>query len=138
MTASASVLRRQRPGATLLITVLIVGAVALVVSMGVALRGIGELDMAIRTTESQKVLALAEGCLQKSLLNLWGDKSFASKGESFALGDGTCTAEVNAVENDENLREVLVRAERGRFTRNIRAIIDISGHRLVMVEWELL
>jgi len=126
------------PGATLLITVLIVGAVALVVSISIAMRSMGDLDMAVRTTQLYKTLALAEGCLEQVLLNLWGDKSFATEEETLELGTGTCRAQVQGVEGDENRREVVVQATVGRFARSIRAVIDTSGHRLEMIEWELL
>lgn len=124
-------------GATLLITVLIVGSVALVVGMGIALRGIGELDAAVRTTESHRVLALAEGCVEKSLLGLWGDTSFARSEESFSLGDGQCTVKVDPME-DDHLRQMIVRADRGRYAKTIRVIVDVSGYQLEIVDWELL
>lgn len=138
MNVPPSLLRQRRSGATLLITVLIVGSVALVIAMSIVLRGIGELDMALRTTEEKRTLALAEGCLQKTLLSLWGDQSFAMEQESFPLGAGTCSARVAKTETNEDLREVVVQATIGHFTRSIRAIIDSGGARLTMLDWELL
>ncbi len=137
MKTRCSLLRHNRPGATLLITVMIVGAVALAISMSIALAGIGDLDMALRTTESQRTLALTEGCLHQSLLNLWGDKSFASNEETFALGKGTCTAKVQAMNEEQNLREVVVQGTIGRFTHTIQAVIRNSGSRLEMLDWRV-
>ncbi len=130
--------RRQRPGAALLITVLIVGSVALLITMGIALRGIAELDAAVRTAQSQRAMAMAESCLQHTLLGLWEDKSFARSGASFAFDDGTCTAETHTVPEHPTFRELRVKATVGRFTKMVRAVVDTRGYRLELKEEELL
>src|SRR3989344_3195474 len=81
-----------REGAMLLLTVLVCGAVALGISMNLAMRSIGELDMGFAGKQSLEALAVADGCVEEALLRLWEDIDYA--GGTLDLGDGSCAITV--------------------------------------------
>lgn len=119
-----------RPGVMLLLTVLITGAVALTVSIHLALRGIGELDMGFAGSQSQKVFALTEGCLEEALFALSRDPSYG--GGELRFGEGACRIEVrgNGAE-----REMLVRGAIDRWVRKVEVEVDISTPSVTLLDW---
>lgn len=122
---------RSRPGAMLLITVLIAGAVALTISLNVAMQGIGELSMGLAENQSQETLAVADGCLQESLLRLSRNSGFA--GGAMTIGDGNCMVTVTSSGFE---RTIAVTAALGRWTRKIQARVNLTGSRVVLLEWK--
>lgn len=119
-----------RPGVMLLLTILITGAVALTVSIHLALRGIGELDMGFAGSQSQKALSIAEGCLEEALFALSRDPSYA--GSELNLGEGSCVIEVTG---DGAERQVTARARVDRWVRSVQARVDLSTPSITLREW---
>lgn len=119
-----------RPGVMLLLTVLITGAVALTVSIHLALRGVGELDMGFAGSQTQRAFAIAEGCLEEALLSLSQDPSYA--GGDLRLGAGSCTIEV---QGEGGERTVVVRAVLDRWIRKVQVHVDISTPSITFLEW---
>ena len=120
-----------RPGAMMLMTVLVAGAVALTVGLSLALRGIGELDMGIAESQSLETFAIAEGCIDEALLRLSHDVSYM--GESLSLGDGDCTISVTI---DGSERIINVTATMKRWTRKIKVRVDLAGPQVTILEWQ--
>lgn len=125
--------QHTRNGATLLITVLIVGTVALVVGMGLILRVIGELDIARTSNEAQQSLATADSCLQEVLLGLWGDKTYAREGKILVFDRGECTV---SMERDKEGRSISLTARVGGLTRRIQAVVDPDQPQLRLLKWQ--
>lgn len=123
-------------GATLLITVLIVGAVALVIGISIALRSIGDLDAAERTTALLRSLAVADGCLEDTLTHLWGDATYGAVPVTLTFGGGTCTAKVTR-DALKPMLTIRLRAQAGRSIRNVRATVSTANHRLRLTAWDL-
>jgi hypothetical protein len=125
-------LLRHRPGAMLLLTVLVLGGVALVVVLGIALRGIGEMGMGIAETRSQEAFSAADGCAEEALVRLALNTSYT--GDTFALGNSTCTIIVTA--GVSNQYTIDVTAVRDRWTRKIRIRANTAGSRLAVTWWK--
>lgn len=122
---------RSHPGAMLLITVLIVGAVVLMISLGVTLRSIGELSMGLAENRSQETLAIADGCLQETLLRLARNGAYA--GGAMTVGGGNCTMTVTTAGLQQT---IAVTATLGRWTRKLQAQVNVAGGRVVLLEWK--
>lgn len=114
----------------LLLTVMITGAVALTVSLHLALRGMHELDMGFAASQSLETLALAEGCREETLLTLLRDAHYT--GGTLSLSDGTC---VITVTGEGAERTIAITATIDRWTRRLLARIAVSGPRLRLLEW---
>ena len=120
----------ERPGAMLLLTVMITGAVALTISLHLAFRGMHELDMGFAASQSLEALALAEGCREEALLEILRDPHY--EGGTFSLGDGIC---VITVTGEGTERTIAVTATIERWTRRLLAHIALSGPRIRLLEW---
>ena len=121
----------SRPGAMMLMTVLVAGAVALTIGLSVALRGIGELDMGIAGSQTLKTFGIAEGCIEEALFQLSHDASY--EGGLLSLGDGDCTIDVTS-EGSERI--INVTATMKRWTRKIEVRVDLAGPQVTILEWQ--
>ena len=120
----------ERPGAMLLLTVMITGAVALTVSLHLAFRGIHELDMGFAGSQALESLALAEGCREEALLQLIRDSRY--KGGTLAFGDGTCSITVTEEGSEAT---IAITATIDRWTRHLVARVALSGPRIRLLQW---
>ena len=123
---------RQRPGAMLIITVVVLGAVALAVVFSGALRGLGEMSMGIAETRSKEALAGADACTEEAMLQLTLNTSYA--GGTVTIGNTVCTIAVDT--SSATLRTITVTAVRDRWTVRLKAVTDISGSRQSLVWWK--
>jgi hypothetical protein len=123
-------LQAHRPAAMLLTTVLIMGATALTISLSIALRSIGELDMGFAGNQSQEVFAAADGCMEDALRHLWADYSYT--GATLTIDDTLCTITVTSV---GTRRTVNVTGVLDRWTRRLTAEVDLTGTGVTLREW---
>ena len=119
-----------RPGSIAMIAMLILGSVGFTLSLGMALRGITELGRGFAEHQSLETLALAEGCMENTLLLLTKNPAYA--GGTFPLGDGSCTVGVTALGDN---RTISVAANVGQWTRKIRAEASIGGTLAAVTQW---
>lgn len=83
---------RQRNGLTALITVLVLGSVALLTAIIIALRAAGEVDLGLTSLHGQQADVTLSGCAEEALIRLSRDQSFAQgASQSYDIGNGTCT-----------------------------------------------
>jgi hypothetical protein len=124
MIPASNLYRRKRPGMTLLITVLIAGAVALAIGLSVTLRAIGELDISTAGSESEIAQGAMDACVQEGLLKLARDSSYA--GDTLPMGEATCTVTVTT---SGTTRHIAVSADSDRWTRALRvsAVLTSTG-----------
>jgi len=122
----------RRPGAMLLLTVLVMGAVALAIVMSMAMRGIGEMGMAMGEARSQEAFAVSDGCLEEGMLRLALSSSFT--GSTLTLGSVQCSITVTPTTGD--VRTIAAIATRDRWTRKASVRVDLSGPRLQIVWWK--
>lgn len=122
--------RTQRRGAMLLITVLLVGATALTISVNVALRGIHELSAGYAMNKSREALAVADGCAQEALLQLTRNSSYT--GATVSINDTVCAI---AVTTNGTSKTIDIVAVIDRWTREIRLQLDTTGG-ISLTEWQ--
>ena len=123
-------LPHNRSGAMLLITVMIMGAVALLIGMSLALRGIGEMEMSFGSSQALKTQALADGCMEEVLLRLWGDSTY--RGGEVHMADGQC--DVTVVSEAEHMR-ISVEASIGKWQRSLSALVGTEDIAMQILEW---
>jgi len=80
---------KNSAGFIALISVLIVGAIVLVISIGLSLRSVGETNVSLGEQESGRALALANLCAEQALMKLESVLNYAG-GESVTVGSDTC------------------------------------------------
>lgn len=125
------ILHSSRSGMMLLTTVMIMGAVSLIVAFGIANRSLQEVSIGFGGMQGSRALALAEGCAQEALLQLSRDSGYS--GDTLAIHDGTCEIEVTA--NGSN-RTILSSTTVESWTRAVTVDITISGRNITIVNWQ--
>ena len=96
-----------------LISILIISAVILVISIGVSLRSIEETNMGLSEQQSLRALALANLCGERALMKLESVLSYAG-GEDISVGSDICS--------------ILAISGTGNFNRVINAVSTVSGY----------
>ena len=121
----------SRPGALLLMTVLVVGSVSLAVALSIALRGIGELQMGYSENQTLETLAIADGCAQEALIRISLDRTYS--GGTLSVGDGSCTFTVTSQGTESTIAAT---ATLDRWTRKFTVRTNrIKGHPSIL-NWE--
>jgi len=111
---------KNQKGFIALISVLIVGAVVLVVSIGVSLRSVGESNMSLGEQESHRALALANLCAEQALMKLESSLNYGGN-ESIIIGDESC--------------DILTVGGAGNLARTVKTLSAVSGYtRRIKVE----
>lgn len=105
-----------RSGLTALITVMVLGSVALLTAITIALRGSGEVDLGLSTLHGQQADVILSGCVDDALIRLSRDATFAhDEAVVTEIGQGTCTIKVFDIPGASfQTYAVAARAERGR------------------------
>src|SRR3972149_7439961 len=83
-------------GFAALISILVVSAVALAISMSISLLGIGEARSSLDFKKGQETLKIAESCVEDALLRRKNDPSYTGTGaNALIVGDGECSISVS-------------------------------------------
>ncbi len=86
-----------RPGITTLVTVMVLGSVALLISLVISLRAGGEADASLAIAQGQRAEAMLIGCSEEALLRLSDDPDFGVEEEAVILDDQECLVRVSRV-----------------------------------------
>ena len=86
-----------RPGALLIVTMLIVSTVSLVVGLSLSRQSLQGLSMGNAEKKSTEVLNIADGCMQEALLQL--SRSDQYQGGPLSFANGSCIITVNTGDN---------------------------------------
>jgi len=122
----------ERSGATLLITVMILGTIALLIGITLAMRGIGEMEMSTSSYQREKVLGIADGCMEETLMQLWRNPAYASG--SILLPPGTCDIEV--LRGSGSLRTVVVHAQIEQWFTTLKIEVDVNSAKMNTSHWQ--
>ncbi len=122
----------SRPGALLLIMLLVVGVTALILSLSIAMRSIGEIDTSFAGVQSAQTQAVGDACEEEALLKLSQDTSYA--GETLTVGQGSCTIAVSGGGSD---RTVAIVATVSRWKRRVILTARVTPHPVVILTWQL-
>ncbi|MCK5020399.1 MAG: Ig-like domain-containing protein [Candidatus Peribacteraceae bacterium] len=116
---------------TLLISVLVLGAVTLVVGASMAIRGIEEVDIGNSGVQTIESLTVTEACIEEALLQI---KRFGSSytGTSLNVGDGNC------VIGTSGTAEYIVLQSTGavkKWTRKVVVDVVLTGSNIATNTW---
>lgn len=121
---------------TALLTVVVIGSAALFSSIAIALRGIGESDLAVSSVRLAQVDSLLSGCADEGLLRLSRDQTFAiSEPVRFSLGNGTCTlSNKSVVGTTLETYALTITAERLRTKKSARIAVMVPT--MQILSWD--
>ena len=93
---------KTKQGVAAILAVVIVGAVALIITKSLALMGIDELGSIGAYSSGEKARAVAESCLEEGLRRVQLDDSYLAADESLNITGGSCTLTIteNGSERD--------------------------------------
>jgi len=118
MISAGNIMERRisdRKGFIALVSVLILGAVLLAVSIGLSLRGTSESVVALGEELSMRALMLAEGCAEHAVLRLVGDLNYSGNETIIVEGSDACS--------------VLPLLGSGNLSRTIRTEAFVKGYK---------
>jgi len=124
-------LSNSRNGVAALLTVVIVGAAALIMAFSASLLGVGELELGYTATQGGKTLSIAEACVEEALQQLRLDENY--NGGSLSLGDGSCIMDVAGSGSD---RTVHVSSTVDIYHKKIDVDLTLLGSSIVINSWE--
>lgn len=120
---------RAKKAAALLICVLVIGAIALVVSMNVALMGMGEMVAGTSESQSLKASAAVEACAEEALLRF--SQNYSYTGGALAVGNASCSVSVTGT----TPKSVSVVGSVGVWTRKLLFRVSNVGG-LTVLSWK--
>ena len=127
-------MNRNQQGFIALISVLIIGAVVLVISIGLSLRSVGETDMSLGEQESHRALALANLCAEQALMKLESVLNYAGN-ESIIIGSESCT--IRPVSWSGNLnRTVETQSTVSGYTKKVQAVVSRISPTMQVTSWQ--
>ncbi len=117
-----------------LISVLIIGAVVLVVGIGLSLRSIGETNMSLSEQESARALALANLCAEQALMKLESFLNYSGS-ESILIGSESCY--ILAVSGSGNLnRTIQASSTVFNHTKKVQVVVTEISPVMMLSSWE--
>lgn len=113
-----------------LITVLIISALVLVVSIGLGLRTIDEMKMGLQKSLSSETYYLANLCAEDALMKLKENSNY-SGGEIINIGKGSCT--ILPIEGNWTVK---ISASLSGQVKKMRLIISQINPEMVIDSWQ--
>ena len=113
-----------------LLTVVIIAATALIMSLNSSLLGLGQLEFGTLAGRGGEAASLADGCLEEALRHLRVDQNYLGA-PGLSLAGGSCI--ISLTTPGVNQRVITVVASQGDFTKTITATATL-GSRLITVD----
>lgn len=127
-------MKNNQEGFIALISILIIGAIVLVISIGLSLRSIGETDMSLSEQESHKALALANLCVEQALMKLEAILNYAGN-ESIIIGSESCA--IRPISGSGNLNRIVeTQSTVSGYTKKIKAVVSQISPTMKITSWE--
>lgn len=117
-----------------LISVLLVGAVGVAITLSVILLGLGSFRTSFALEQSNQAKALANACAEEALQQIKDSTPFTSTGTSLTLGQGSCTYTVT---NDgAQNRTITAIGTIGTVIRKSKIIISQISPSITVTSWQ--
>lgn len=113
---------KYNKGAAALLTIVIIGTASLIMSIGAARLGLGELETGLIEIKGAQVQTLAHGCLEEALERLRKDDTYT--GETLSIFDGSCIISVSGSGSSRNITSM---ANIGLYTKKFELNITINN-----------
>lgn len=126
------ILKRQ-PGIIALTTVLIIGAVVLVASLGIAFRSVSETKITVTHENSYRAFSLATACMEKALLSLADNASYGGN-ETINIDGDSCI--INTLETLGTSRIIKTHATYLGYIRRIQVTVSQTTPPLQVSSWQ--
>lgn len=115
---------KKTQGAMALVAIIVIMAVGLVIGLGVILNSLTQIDMNLDEAKSLETFALAEACVDESLIRLKRDINYT--GGSLNLEGGSCIINIINISNQENYWEIRVTATIDKWVKKI--YLELTDH----------
>ena len=118
-------------GITALVTIVVVGAAALLMAYGASWAGIVDLDTSYLAQKGESVAAFADGCLDEALQRLRYNINYT--GGSLSINENSCI--INVVSAGSN-RTINISASSGNYYQALQASVTLSGNVITLNSWD--
>ena len=123
----------KQKGYITLMSVLVMGAVGLSISVSLLLIGTGELANAFLREQSYQAKGLANACSEEALQQIRDNTSYTGTA-SLTLGQGTCTYTVTNT-GGEN-RTIASSGTVGTIIRKVEVLVDAINPQINVISWQ--
>jgi hypothetical protein len=123
--------KRDERGIAALIVVVIIGAVALLMSLNASWFGIVDLDTGYISKKGEETATLADGCMDNALQRLRFDGSYS--GETLNILSGSCI--ISVVSNGAD-RTITITAQDGNYSQGLVATATLTGDVVTVNSWQ--
>lgn len=125
----------NQSGFIALISILIIGAVILTISIGLSLRSIGETNMALNEELSNRAAALSNACAEDALLKLKTNLSYAG-GETIAVQSGLDCQILAVLGSGNTNRAIQTQSTVSGYTAKSQVIVSQVRPVTIISSWE--
>ena len=123
----------QQKGFITLLSVLVVGAVGIAITLSLILLGLGSSRTSFAIEQSNQAKALANACAEEALQQIRDSTSFTGSG-TLTLGQGTCTYTVTS-QGAQN-RTITSSGTVGTVVRKVTIIINNINPLITPTSWQ--
>lgn len=121
------------PGFITLISVLIVSAIGIAITLSITLLGIGSSRTSFALEQSNQAKALANACAEEALEQIRESTQFTGQG-NLALGQGTC--QYNVTSQGGLQRTVDALGTVGTIVRKVKIVINKMSPFIAVTSWQ--
>ena len=122
---------KNQNGIAAILTIVIVGAAALLMAYSASFLGLGDLEIGYDAQQAGEALAIADGCAEEALRRLKLDANYA--GETLNLGDGSC---IITVLSSGNNRIVTATSALGNYHKTVEVDVDVLAGEITFNSWQ--
>ena len=126
-------IRRESDGFVAMMSVLLVGAITLLLAIGAVSRSLDASDVALASESSYQALFLAESCVEHALSILASDPEYGGN-EQFAVGDAHC--QIGEVSATSSSRSFTTEATVGHFQKRLSVVGEVAASSSKVIDWE--
>lgn len=125
--------KKLKNGFVALISILIIGAVVLVISIGLSLRSISETDMSLSQQQANNALSLANLCAEQALMKLESVLNYSGS-ETLNIDGNSCS--ILAITGSGNTnRIVTTQSAVGGYTRKVKVVVSQISPIMQISSW---
>ena len=128
-----SFLTRKESGYIALISVLVIGAIGLSVTIGILLIGMGVSRSSFVYRQSMQALGLADACAEEALQQIRSNTAFTGT-SSLTLGSGTCSYTVASTGGSTN--SITAFGTVGTVIRRVAISTSANTPRILISSWQ--
>ncbi len=128
---------KKDAGFVALTSVLIIGAVAVLIVAGTFSRSIGEMDRGLSREFSKEALSLANLCAERALYSLRLDPDYSGN-ERFVIGNGYC--DILPLEGSWESQKIIkiegkIEGEISSYAKRIKINVSSSEPKIIIADW---